>query len=847
MADVPSKAYPTLERKPGISNWVDKVKGLPDYIERIAKHLHYEQRYEIGRAIASAVNTVKRWAAGGTVREHGGPVVSKETQAKSAAALAEWEAKKGAAHAMNASIPTDDEGFILALCQEIEADLLLGMPQEEPEFNFEAYELALSAERAERGLDPDTGVRYTSPSTSTTGEGLNLMARTSGIINFDWDPNEHPRSILGQFRKVLASAPAGTKVMLPGGDGVEVSQQRSKVKKYTVIAPGLMHETEPGDLEHSTAAEAAHEALDLNSLSDHPGSMGGETPRNFSQVEATGRAGASPDALHEIADAVDSYRPNQDIGKQAYNDAADGEISLPGDWSILPSAPEDPENRKESDGYLIVDPEGNDAGVATSTSEAVQMVHDLKQEYESETGRYQLSPEDIADEVADYSSKEKVETVMDDDMDQAYRNEAYDQLSSDIDPDELEILMLRDGDTADLPDPNEGVEDWKVTRKGDKYEVMPPSGRGYMHDSVAEVFNDEQLWGENGAQLKTFFGTEPGERNKPDNADGDGPDSEGPGDVDATDAMGEPEGTVYVETYPSGHEIGHEVYNADELQQEYGDDLTLQEIIDQQDGFGTEIQPVRPGESYERGDRWPEDDVLGDDEHQIHREVLDAIDADVKRKQGEHDDTYIPTREHMESLSDEELQNMREVTTGPKQKAAEIEHKRRTHPPEQGWKKGDDSGTPDLASDDVLNQLDSEDTAANPHQRLAARNEIYARAHGQKAEDARARPESPAEVSGMISDNFDGADMPVKNLRVHADGSISWDIDHAAAGRAQVGNEDYTMEPLAEGGWHVAMETEDSKGKLVHQEGTAATAQEAIDMAISGDWEDQLNHLSEGE
>jgi SPP1 gp7 family putative phage head morphogenesis protein len=94
-----SSAYPKLERVPGKQNWVDKSGGLPSYIERIAKHLHYEKGMDISRAIAVAVNTVKRWAAGGTVTEHGTTkTITAKTQAQAAAALAQWEAKKAASH-----------------------------------------------------------------------------------------------------------------------------------------------------------------------------------------------------------------------------------------------------------------------------------------------------------------------------------------------------------------------------------------------------------------------------------------------------------------------------------------------------------------------------------------------------------------------------------------------------------------------------------------------------------------------------------------------------------------------------------------------------------------------------
>lgn len=83
-----SSTMPDLERAPGkADNWIEKAGGLPKYIERIAKHLHYEQGMSIGHAIAAAVNTVKRWAKGGGN-------VSASTVAKAQAALAEWEAKK---------------------------------------------------------------------------------------------------------------------------------------------------------------------------------------------------------------------------------------------------------------------------------------------------------------------------------------------------------------------------------------------------------------------------------------------------------------------------------------------------------------------------------------------------------------------------------------------------------------------------------------------------------------------------------------------------------------------------------------------------------------------------------
>lgn len=96
-----SAAYPTLERKPGgPDNWVEAAGGLPSYIERIAKHLHYEKGMPISRAIAVAVNTVKRWARKGGVVKYGDPHnmhVTTVTAAQAAKAVAEWEAKKASA------------------------------------------------------------------------------------------------------------------------------------------------------------------------------------------------------------------------------------------------------------------------------------------------------------------------------------------------------------------------------------------------------------------------------------------------------------------------------------------------------------------------------------------------------------------------------------------------------------------------------------------------------------------------------------------------------------------------------------------------------------------------------
>ena len=82
-------------------NWVDDVGGLPAYIRDIADSL-MKRGYSESRAIATAVNTVKRWARGGPARQGGEGHVSAKTVAKAIAALAEWEAKKIRAKATSA-------------------------------------------------------------------------------------------------------------------------------------------------------------------------------------------------------------------------------------------------------------------------------------------------------------------------------------------------------------------------------------------------------------------------------------------------------------------------------------------------------------------------------------------------------------------------------------------------------------------------------------------------------------------------------------------------------------------------------------------------------------------------
>lgn len=74
-------------------NWVDEVGGMPWYM-RIVRNALLRQGHDMQSATAIAVNTMKRWAAGG---QH----VHPQVQAAAAAALADWERKRAQAHADN--------------------------------------------------------------------------------------------------------------------------------------------------------------------------------------------------------------------------------------------------------------------------------------------------------------------------------------------------------------------------------------------------------------------------------------------------------------------------------------------------------------------------------------------------------------------------------------------------------------------------------------------------------------------------------------------------------------------------------------------------------------------------
>jgi len=82
----------------GAFNWVEKVGGLPKFIKRIRNHLT-RKGMPMSRAIATAVNVVKKMCATGDTNWPGKQNVNAGSRAQACAATAEWEAKKARSHA----------------------------------------------------------------------------------------------------------------------------------------------------------------------------------------------------------------------------------------------------------------------------------------------------------------------------------------------------------------------------------------------------------------------------------------------------------------------------------------------------------------------------------------------------------------------------------------------------------------------------------------------------------------------------------------------------------------------------------------------------------------------------
>lgn len=175
------------------TNWVEETGGLPKYIRDIADAL-MGRGYSESRAIATAVNTVKRWARGGTVRANGGPRVGKATQTKAAAAVAEWEAKKAAAKNLAAATqvlateaPTEDPREMLedALAA---VELASAIPHTDPMYRQ-------LVERADENLKGFQSSLDELPQDEVEAV-QNLMLRLEEFLMYSWETLEEEETDL---------------------------------------------------------------------------------------------------------------------------------------------------------------------------------------------------------------------------------------------------------------------------------------------------------------------------------------------------------------------------------------------------------------------------------------------------------------------------------------------------------------------------------------------------------------------------------------------------------------------------------------------------------------------------
>lgn len=302
-----SRTLPDLPNKKNKTNWVEKAGGLPSYIKRIAKHLHSEKGMDVSRAIAVAVNTVKRWCSSGTVTEggkgEGGHGVTAKTKALACKAVAAWEAKK-ASSGLHASLDANGKermvNFEGQLMFESDRDLILSIAAEievmdDDEFDFDAFNLALESERLERGLNDD-GYAEEDEELDLSGESvhgeslvderpLSLSQEVDddafldaldtererlhlSLPDISFNPSKHPRDLTGKFKAAVSQLHIGQSVKLPDGTTVE-RQKKLGFGEYTVKRDG------DELLTTRNANEASIKALDHSAGLTHESSVGG--------------------------------------------------------------------------------------------------------------------------------------------------------------------------------------------------------------------------------------------------------------------------------------------------------------------------------------------------------------------------------------------------------------------------------------------------------------------------------------------------------------------------------------------------------------------------------------------
>jgi hypothetical protein len=213
-----------LERSPK-ENWVERVGGLPRYIERIAKHLHYEKGKTISNAIAIAVNVVKKMCATGDLNFPGKQSANPKSRAQACAAVAEWEAKKARSKAKTAGrrVTESRREVQFARALELTEEAYKPIP---PSWNFIDKTLGEIARRDGPGWYE--GLAELDEAEDLIDElGIERVVAEELVefnvlrhLGLPWNPAEHPRarpgrgggrfiSVLGKIEREAHRRPSG--------------------------------------------------------------------------------------------------------------------------------------------------------------------------------------------------------------------------------------------------------------------------------------------------------------------------------------------------------------------------------------------------------------------------------------------------------------------------------------------------------------------------------------------------------------------------------------------------------------------------------------------------------------
>jgi hypothetical protein len=108
-----SQVHGGLERKPGKQNWIEhlpaplRARWHKSWAYRAAKHLHYDAKMNIGRAIAVAINAARKGCTTGDLNWPGHQSVNPGSRAEMCASVATWSAMKAYNKRSNVDMAND--------------------------------------------------------------------------------------------------------------------------------------------------------------------------------------------------------------------------------------------------------------------------------------------------------------------------------------------------------------------------------------------------------------------------------------------------------------------------------------------------------------------------------------------------------------------------------------------------------------------------------------------------------------------------------------------------------------------------------------------------------------------